>query len=734
MTDQKSLATQEQAIKARLVKALQQLDHQKHGVLEKSQLQTMLECLQVRIENYKSKIHKYTLTESQAVVKSDIDKIKYFELMRDMVLTEVDTQNFQLVEKPIKKEMSKSPRKIPIYNEYLNQSSDKIAKIDDKIQGDKQKKEVQNQTKATGRKSPQNQQNSDIMNILSEPSQKSQNRSVVRGNQSSSDNFSTYKVSQSYLKSSGNNMKSLMDYGHGDNLIRKSESPDFFSFKEEKKLKTIDYFSPLKATQDYFPGDQAQKIFEKMQSFEIDQRTMNHIRREFLKLDQNSTGSVSVEIFKQALKKVCSNEITKFHLRDMLKLFANGTSQVDYQFIKALSYLIMFWNKPPNKFKNDSTFMRDVIQQNQNQNTQVRTYILELLNKLQGKLEQKYPDLKSAFRFFDVNNSGDISLEEFQLTLDILQLDINEDQSMQIFKFLDTNADGNISLDEFSQIYYEQRQRLQGRQNNLNMQDDLWTTLEQDEIRSNFSKTIVKDNQSQNFTNFPRTDRQQSGAKQDRLKNHPQLEDYLQQFQKKKEIDNKLSDYGYISSDNKSVQRLEKKREGKSFIDRYRVNNTIDKTFQTKNNFQTLQHSINQMERSFDATSQRSGAESLLQKLRQNQKSRQMYFEKISQMNRTFQSNSEDKEDGKAYTKKQQGTPLQLQIQKTLRQNRQIVNPESIEKPKIYKLNKSNLQPLDFNKSSNFNGEFNQTVRSKIDELKTISHQSIYKVPRKLNL
>ncbi len=39
----------------------------------------------------------------------------------------------------------------------------------------------------------------------------------------------------------------------------------------------------------------------------------------------------------------------------------------------------------------------------------------------------KYQDLKSAFRFFDVNGSGDISQDEFQLGLDILHMDITED-------------------------------------------------------------------------------------------------------------------------------------------------------------------------------------------------------------------------------------------------------------------------------------------------------------------
>ena len=91
-------------------------------------------------------------------------------------------------------------------------------------------------------------------------------------------------------------------------------------------------------------------------------------------------------------------------------------------------------------------------------------------------------------------------------------------------------------------------------------------------------------------------------------------------FQQKKDIENKLSDYGYVSNDNKSA-KLEKKRDGKSFIDRYKVNNMIDKTFNAqKSNFETLQNNLNTvMERSFDSVSQRSGgAESLLYKLKQN--------------------------------------------------------------------------------------------------------------------
>lgn len=41
-----------------------------------------------------------------------------------------------------------------------------------------------------------------------------------------------------------------------------------------------------------------------------------------MKIDQDSLGKVKIEQFKSAIKKICSNEITKFHLREILKLFA----------------------------------------------------------------------------------------------------------------------------------------------------------------------------------------------------------------------------------------------------------------------------------------------------------------------------------------------------------------------------------------------------------------------------
>lgn len=50
-------------------------------------------------------------------------------------------------------------------------------------------------------------------------------------------------------------MRSLMDYGFKDVMIRKSESPNFLKFNEEKKFKPIYYFSPLKSTAEYFPDD-----------------------------------------------------------------------------------------------------------------------------------------------------------------------------------------------------------------------------------------------------------------------------------------------------------------------------------------------------------------------------------------------------------------------------------------------------------------------------------------------
>lgn len=48
-------------------------------------------------------------------------------------------------------------------------------------------------------------------------------------------------------------MKSLFDYGYKDPMIRKTDSPDFFKFSKKRKTKTIEYFSPLKTTTQYFP-------------------------------------------------------------------------------------------------------------------------------------------------------------------------------------------------------------------------------------------------------------------------------------------------------------------------------------------------------------------------------------------------------------------------------------------------------------------------------------------------
>eukprot|EP00347_Sterkiella_histriomuscorum_P010594 403375675 len=288
-----------------------------------------------------------------------------------------------------------------------------------------------------------------------------------------------------------------MDYGHQEPIMRKSDSPDFFKFNKERKFKPLEYFSPLKSVGQLFPQDQGVGVVGQLKNLEIDQRTLNLIRREFLKYDKESSGKIKIEEFKQIARKICSNEITKYHIKEIVKLFSN-----------------------------------------QNQNTQVRAHILELLNKLQAKLEQKYADPKSAFRLFDVNNSGDISQEEFQLTLDMIQMDISEDQGLEIFRFLDQNQDGGITLEEFSQIYTESRNRkLQTefeKRQEINSNMDMFTTISQEDIQSKVSRQSLNKSavrQQQNKSLIGKIEKSQpKESKQPKMQNQNALEDYLQQI------------------------------------------------------------------------------------------------------------------------------------------------------------------------------------------------------------
>lgn len=74
--------------------------------------------------------------------------------------------------------------------------------------------------------------------------------------------------------------------------------------------------------------------------------------------------------------------------------------------------------------------------------------LAKLLIYFAQKLEEKFPSVQAAFKFFDSNQNHLVSRDEFLRAVERLKLSMSNKDADQIFKHLDTDNDGSISVKE----------------------------------------------------------------------------------------------------------------------------------------------------------------------------------------------------------------------------------------------------------------------------------------------
>lgn len=81
--------------------------------------------------------------------------------------------------------------------------------------------------------------------------------------------------------------------------------------------------------------------------------------------------------------------------------------------------------------------------------------LLKLLALVSDKINERFIDLKSCFRFLDTDHTLSISLNEFAQAIDHMRLKISFDDIKQLFDYLDKKGRGAIGYDDFTLLLEE---------------------------------------------------------------------------------------------------------------------------------------------------------------------------------------------------------------------------------------------------------------------------------------
>ena len=84
----------------------------------------------------------------------------------------------------------------------------------------------------------------------------------------------------------------------------------------------------------------------------------------------------------------------------------------------------------------------------------------KLMDFIWDKIEERFPKLANAFRFFDLDNNGKINYKEFAFGLEKLRIKCPQDDLKRVFNSLDKDKNGDIDYREFTNLCEEKRREI----------------------------------------------------------------------------------------------------------------------------------------------------------------------------------------------------------------------------------------------------------------------------------
>ena len=78
---------------------------------------------------------------------------------------------------------------------------------------------------------------------------------------------------------------------------------------------------------------------------------------------------------------------------------------------------------------------------------------LDTFEAMYSLTKEKINEVLDAFKVFDINNTGKISVNNFKKVLVNFAHEFNEDEVNEIMKYINVDRDGNINIKDFVQVW-----------------------------------------------------------------------------------------------------------------------------------------------------------------------------------------------------------------------------------------------------------------------------------------
>ena len=257
-------------------------------------------------------------------------------------------------------------------------------------------------------------------------------------------------------------------------------------------------------------------LYKMMYKNVMDNRIFNNLKQQLNEMIDDEKSLISIDEFRKLFFTYFKGEQKATNLYDRLLPFLTVWNIGDHVFndpseitstnqlieaekmvsVRKFSQFIDSFNFYPVKvdqihFKNDSNEMTYIMTSNAKgslaesgtqalwqQKSEEEKRLLKLLSLVSFKINERFRNLREAFRYIDTDHSQSISINEFSQAIDFFRLKISFEDVQKLYRYMDTDGDGEIGYEEFTLLseerwrnidpYKHYMEGLNGRQNFLN--------------------------------------------------------------------------------------------------------------------------------------------------------------------------------------------------------------------------------------------------------------------------